>query len=67
MRSRQHVVIARLSDKEYEDYERILRKASREYGYPRNKSEAFRIVLRLVNNKLKQEASDYFYTHCLDV
>ena len=67
MRTRQHVVIARLSDKEYADYERILRKASRKYPYPRNKSESLRIVLRLVSEMLKQEASDYFYTHCLDV
>ena len=58
MRSRQHVVIARLNDKEYEIYERVLDVAK---GCPKNKSERFRRVLFILNARLDREAAELFY------
>jgi hypothetical protein len=67
VRSRRHVVIARLNEAEYEIYERILRKAM--YGskrFSRNSSERFRLALRIIDESLKREAMAHFYEHCLD-
>jgi hypothetical protein len=54
MRSRQHVVIARLNDAEYASYKRILREAvlrTRDVSI-RNKSDAFRLVLEMIERQL---------------
>ena len=68
MRSRRHVVIARLNEAEYGVWQRILRKAA--YGsrrYDLNSSERFRLALKIINEQLNAEAAKYFYEHCLDV
>jgi len=67
VRSRQHVVITRLNDEEYDIYQRVLRKAVRQSNYPQNNSEAFRIALKIINEELKQEAIERFYMYGLDV
>lgn len=67
MRLRQHVVIARLSDEEYRIYIRILRKAIRLGSCPKNKSDVFRHVLKVIDVMLSNEAAVSFYTHSLDV
>jgi len=67
MRSRQHVVIARLSDEEYEVYQWVLRRGERTHRYPRNRSEQFRLALRVIHEMLNQEAAMTFYERCLDV
>jgi len=66
-RSRQHVVIARLNDKEYEIYERVLTRVRKEFNVPKNDSEALRLALRIIEHKLTEEAMQYFYEHCLDI
>jgi hypothetical protein len=67
MRSRRHVVIARLNEAEYAIYERILRKAVYGSGRSsRNRSERFRLALRILDEGLTREAAAYFYEHCLD-
>ena len=67
MRSRQHVVCSRLNDKEYEVYERVLKRVRDQFHYPKNKSEAFRLALLIINEKLNWEAIQEFYEHHLDV
>ena len=61
MRSRPHVIIARLNDEEMRIYERILNKAIQEHGYPRNKSEAFRLVLKAISERVGEENRRAFY------
>jgi hypothetical protein len=54
MRSRQHVVIARLNDAEYASYKRILREAVLRMNDVsiRNNSDAFRVVLEMIERQL---------------
>ena len=52
------MVIARLNDEEYQIYQRVLRRSSR---FPKNKSDAFRLALHIVKDKLDQEAAELFY------
>jgi len=67
VRIRQHVIIARLNDKEYEIYERVLTRVRKEFHYPKNKSEALRLALLVIDQRLSAEARQYFYENCLDV
>jgi hypothetical protein len=55
MRLRQHVVIARLSDEEYRIYVRILHVAIRHGSCPKNKSDVFRHVLKVIDEMLTRD------------
>jgi len=66
-RSRQHVVIARLNDREHEIYQRVLSRVRKEFGRPKNDSEALRLALLIIEQRLTEEARQYFYEHCLDI
>jgi hypothetical protein len=56
-----HTVCARLTEEEYKQYESILNDAKRKHGWPRNKSEAFRMVLKECAELAKTEAMKSFY------
>ena len=56
LRSRPHVVIARLSDEEYRIYVRIIHSVIRFGGAPKNKSDLFRLVLHRINSMLTYDA-----------
>lgn len=67
MRSRQHVVIARLNDEENAVYKRIITRIRRAAIPIKNDSEAFRLALVVMQKELNEEAMQYFYAHCLDI
>ena len=67
MRSRQHVVIARLNDEEYAVYKRIIMRIRRAAIPIKNDSEAFRLALILMRKELDEETMQYFYEQCLDI
>jgi hypothetical protein len=58
-----HIVCARLTEEEYKEYERILNEARRKHGWPCNKSEAFRMVLKECAELAKTEAMKAFYAN----
>jgi hypothetical protein len=63
MQARPFVVCTRLSEEERQQYERILNEARRKYGWPCNKSEAFRLVLKECAELAKTEAMKAFYAN----
>lgn len=67
MRSRQHVVIARLNDEEYAAYKRIILRIRRAAIPIKNDSEGFRLALRVISQELHEESIQYFYDSCLDI
>ncbi len=67
MRSRQHVVIARLNDEEYAVYKRIIMRIRRAAIPIKNDSVAFRLALVVMHKELNEESMQYFYEHCLDI
>jgi hypothetical protein len=68
MRSRQHVVIARLNDSEYKIYTSVLHRAleGEQLFKIKNQSQAFRAALQIIDKLLTEEARMRFYESGLD-
>ena len=65
MRSRPHVVIARLDDRELAIYERLLKRVRKAFGRVENDSDAFRKALLVMDEELKFEAMVSFYENSM--